>query len=167
VDIVSGAVGAYNAARGESGKIRERESIGFDRVFEFKTASEGDIGQTDITAALGEDSALIGFITPSLLNERSFSASEFFDSLIADESALEVTYLDARLMRKVLASAVLNSPYRDSVRRITPAIATLMDFREIGCRTFSPNHFRFSFKTGWLDFEDREYMRTLIRMTEN
>jgi hypothetical protein len=163
VDIVSGAVGAYNAARGESGKIRERESIGFDRVFEFKTASKGDIGQTDVTAALGEDRALIGFITPSLLDEGFFSASEFFDLLIADESALEVAYLDARFMRKVLASAAKNN--MDPSMWIAQAVAPLMDFREIGCRTFSPNHFRFSFKTGWLDFEDREYMRTLIMMT--
>jgi hypothetical protein len=42
------------------------------------------------------------------------------------------------------------------------AILPFLDIREAGALTLSPEHFKFTFKTGWLDFDDRDSIRNAL-----
>jgi hypothetical protein len=183
--IISGAIASYGASDEGSGKILKVSSDGWDSVFSVEIDGLDDLigGQVSLVAAFGDDCAIVGIMPPSLLEEPFSSGSDLYDSLTGDERVMEISYLDARSLRKSLRSILLKkapgalerfaAPFIDfkkvgaaqtSAERFAALILMpLIDFRDIGAQTFSPSHFKFTFKTGWPDFEERELASSLMK----
>ncbi|MDR1019904.1 MAG: hypothetical protein LBL73_04015 [Synergistaceae bacterium] len=157
----AGIYGSLEAAR--AGRFEEVPGANWNHVYRVRSGESGSGSQPDITAAFGDSSALIGFLTPDLLAAPFVADSAFYEALTKAESAYEIVYVDMKLLRRVLADRVRRYPDGRYDTMLTAlAILPFLDIREAGVLTLSPGHFRFTFKTGWLDFDDRESVRSAL-----
>jgi hypothetical protein len=147
----------------EAVNAKEIPDDDWNHVFSIETKEAESGSPVSVTAAFGDDRAFIGFMPPNDLKEPFSVKSEFYENLTKNEGALEIVYADMKFLRQILATRRHSDPSASYDSTLT-AIATIpfLDIREVGALTLSPEHFRFIFKTGWLDFEDREYVNTIM-----
>jgi hypothetical protein len=162
-EAISRAAGIYGSLEAAGARrFEEVPCANWNHVYRARSG-EGAGGQPDITAAFGDSSALVGFLTPDLLAAPFAADSAFYETLTKAESAYEIVYVDMKLLRRVLADRVRRYPDGRYDTMLTAlAILPFLDIREAGALTLSPEHFRFTFKTGWLDFDDRESVRSAL-----
>lgn len=154
--------------KGRNGEITVDESgvNGWKTVYSFKAPSEKKLpsGSDQLIVALDKNRILAGLLSPSLLSVPFSTDSALYADLTKGENRLETLYFDARDLRKTL-SAFIDAGKLP--RRGRSSLAMLMvpfvDFHEIGGETFSPSHIRFKFRTGWLDFDDRAFIDSLMK----
>jgi hypothetical protein len=163
-DEISEALSAYGETRGDGTvKIKELPGNAWNHVFSVEAQGTQSDRPESITAAFGDNSGFAGFLRPDLLEKPFISDSKFYEALARDENALEVMYMDMKFLRKTLYAVRMKNPDRAYDRKLTAFITIpFLDFREIGAQTLSPEHFKFSFRTGWLDFEEREFIREIM-----
>ncbi|MDR0648831.1 MAG: hypothetical protein LBF92_05805 [Synergistaceae bacterium] len=151
-------VGVYDSlTAGGAGKYEEIRNAGWNHVYSAKADGSGADGKHGLTLAFDDSRALIGFFAPELLSEPFSAGTEFYEALTKAESALEIIYVDMKLLRKVLADRISKGSGGPSAMSLAPiAVLPFLDIWEAGALTLSPEHFRFSFRTGWLDFDDRD-----------
>ncbi|MDR0616478.1 MAG: hypothetical protein LBG29_06685 [Synergistaceae bacterium] len=158
-DEISRSVTGYNETDSDGAvKIKEIPGDGWDRVFSI--TPEGGPGQASLTVAFHENRAFAGFVRPDLLKEPFIADSEFYEALTKDADVMENLYADMRFLRKTLRAKAPGRYYDGQAALI---MISLLDFREIGAQTLSPEHFKFFFKTGWPDLDEREFIQSISR----
>jgi len=115
------------------------------------------------SVVLGDKGVLLAWMPQSLVATPFSSDSALYAKLADDKPEMGRFYLDVRNLRKSFAAIMgegksLNSPAGKLWRMMLP----LMDFHEISAETFSMNHVRYNFRTGWFDLYDREILRQLF-----
>jgi hypothetical protein len=166
-EIISNAIDSYNdTLSDEAKKIKVVPADAWSFAFSTETISGTGLikGPITLSAAFGDDRALVGVMSPSLLSEPFSSDSNLYSSLIGDGNVMETVYLDTRAIRKALGSLIEKGARSGQATSLVALLVVpLMDFRELGAQTFSPRHFRFTFRTGWLDFDDRDLIQSFMR----
>ena len=172
-DAIATLVEKYDAKTAEKGKKSEIEidktgASGWKTVYTVE-APEGaktklTAGIDHITVAVDESRILAGMLSPEELTTPFTTDSNLYGELLANKTRLETIYFDIRGLRKTLqAFAGTSKLGRRDQRMLAMFMIPFMDFHEIGAETFSPAHFRFKFRTGWLDFDDRAYIDGLMK----
>jgi hypothetical protein len=161
-DEISRSVVYYNETdRDGAVKIKELPGDGWDRVFSITPG--GEPGQASLTVAFQENRAFAGFVRPDLLGEPFSADSELYEAIARDAGVLENLYVDMRFLRKTLRAMRAKAPDRYYDGQAALIMISLLDFREIGAQTLSSEHFKFFFKTGWPDLEEREFIQSISR----
>lgn len=114
----------------------------------------------EATLAVAGDRILFGGMPHGALAEPSTPGSDFYRTLVTEQPLAEYVYLDMRHLRQ--AFRAINMPPDHWARGLIKfAFIATMDFHEIGVQTFSAERFRLKFRTGWLDFDGRDLIKSL------
>lgn len=165
-DALSKALAAGGTSADETAgtaDVKEIPNDDWNHVFSIETREIESGSPVSVTAAFGDDRAFLGFMPPGGLEEPFDVNSELYESLTKNESALEIVYVDMKFLRRISAARQKSDPSANYGSKFTAmTMIPFLDIREAGAQTLSPEHFKFIFKTGWLDFEEREYVDTIM-----
>jgi hypothetical protein len=154
------AIELYNGEMGEKPvKISQLQADGWDSAYAVEAKT--DDGEMTFTLGVGQDRVLGGIMPPSLLSEPFTTDSELYKSLSEENGLTEMIYVDASRLRRALRTSLQRGedPGWLSEDFALPLIFFLTDFHEIGVRSYSPNRYKFTFRTGGQDFDDWAFIR--------
>lgn len=122
-------------------------------------------GANTLVLAMGEERMLAGLLPLSSLSQPFAVDSDLYEELTEANDLMETFYIDMRFMRSVVAGFLDKGIdiSRSDRRMLFTLLFPFVDFREISAKTYSTEHFRLSFRTGWLDFDGRALMQNLSR----
>lgn len=165
-EILSEIIEKYNQDAKNKEKFVASEQPGWTKVYALTIPEElSEITKQDtVSVAMGEHGILFGLMSSQLIGEKFNTASALFAEATAKNNLKEIAYFDAKSIRKfVTATAKRGTLSRSTRKTLTMLIVPFLDFHEISAETLSLEHFTFRFKTGWLDFEDRDFVKKLLR----
>ena len=165
-NLVSELIEDYNDAPGVGGPFERVLLSGWSRAYAFPLPEEAPMFTTGsrLVLAFGPEGLFAGLMPDALMEARFASDSALYAEISNTAGVIEVVYLDMRALRKIVKVAMDSTGMRRQGRQMLAAMTIpLIDLREIGMQTHAIDHFSLQFRTGWLDFEERDFVWSLLR----
>ena len=163
--LVSELIDVYNDSPEAEGRFESIDLPGWSRAYELPLPEETPVFTNDsrLVLAFGPEGLFAGLMPDALVETKFGSDSELYGEISTAKNVIEVVYLDMRALRKIAKLAVDSVGIRRQGRlMLATMMIPLIDVREIGMQTHAIDHFSLQFRTGWLDFEERDFVRGLL-----
>lgn len=165
-ELLSELIEDYN----DSPEVEERfERVGlpgWSRAYALPLPEDAPVFATGshISLAFGPKGLFAGLMPDTSVGAEFESDSELYGEISNTRGVIEVLYLDMRALRKIAKAAMDSTGMRRQSRQMLAAMTIpLIDLREVGVQTHAVDHFSLKFRTGWLDFEERDFVWGLLR----
>ena len=164
--LMSELIEVYNDSPEAEDRFESIDLPGWSRSYALSLPEEAPVFTNDsrLVLAFGPEGLFAGLMPDALVETRFGSDSELYEKISNTEDVVEVVYLDMRALRKIAKLALDSAGIRRQGRQMLAAMTIpLIDMREIGLQTHAIDHFSLQFRTGWLDFEERDFVWSLLR----
>lgn len=165
-EILSELIEGYNDSPEVEARFERIEIPGWSRAYSLPLPQEASVlsTQSAFTMAFGQEGLFAGLMSDALMEREFETTSALYGEISSAEDVIEVVYLDMRALRKIAGTIANTVGMRRQSRQLLGAVTIpFMDMREIGMQTHALDHFSMKFRTGWLDFDERDFIWSLFQ----